>query len=53
MQLQNICLEMQSMKEDRIVQLEARKEVWCLKCKGQGHDKDHCLVLANDVAVGG
>lgn len=29
------------------------EEVWCLKCKSQGHDKDHCLVFANYVARGG
>ena len=24
-----------------------REEVWCIKCKGQGHDKDHYLVFTN------
>lgn len=39
--LQNICLEMQSLKQDRTVWEEAHEEIWCLKCKGQRHDKDH------------
>ena len=33
-QLQNLCLEMQSLKQDRAPWLEAREEVWCIKCKG-------------------
>jgi len=32
---------------------EGREEVWCINCKGQGHDKEHCLVFANYVVVGG
>ena len=32
--LQNLCLEMQSLKQDRTPQLEVREEVWCIKCKG-------------------
>lgn len=28
-------------------------EVWFLKCKGQGHDKDHFLVYQNYLVVGG
>lgn len=38
---------MQSLKQDRMVRLEVREEVWCVKCKGQGHDKDHCPVFTN------
>jgi len=49
-QLQNLCLEMQSLKHDRTTQPEVHKEVWCIKCKGQGHDKDHCPVFANYLA---
>ena len=52
-QLQNLCLGMQSLKQDRVPQPEAREEVWCIKCKGQGHDKDHYLVFANYLAGGG
>jgi len=28
------------------------EEVWCVKCKGRGHDKDQCLIFENYV-VGG
>lgn len=49
----NICLEMQSLKQDRTPRLEACEEIWCIKCKGQGHDKDNCLVFMNYLVGGG
>ena len=52
-QLKNLCLEMQILKQDRTVQLDVREEVWCMKCKSQGHDKDHCLIFINYLAGGG
>lgn len=53
MQLQNLCLEMQSLKQDRTPRPEACEEVWCIKSKGQRHDKDHCSVFANYLGGGG
>lgn len=44
---------MKSLKQDRTVQPKLRKEVWCLKCKSQGHDKDRCPVFANYMEGGG
>ncbi len=52
-QLKNLCLEMQSLKQDKTVRLEVCEEIWCLKCKGQGHEKDHCPVFANYIVGGG
>jgi len=52
-QLQNLCLEMQSFKKDRTPRPKVREEVWCTKCKGQGHKKDHCLVFMNYLVGGG
>lgn len=52
-QLQNLCLEMQSLKKEKEDRLEAHEEVWCLKCKIQGHDKDHFPVFANYITGGG
>ena len=52
-QLQNLCLEMESLKYDRASFQEVHEGVWCIKCKGQGHDKDHCLVFANYLERGG
>ena len=36
-----------------MVQPEVREEVWCLKCKSQGHDKDHCPIFVNYIVGGG
>ena len=44
---------MQSLKQDRMVRLEVHKEVWCVKCKSQGHDKDHCPIFTNYLTGGG
>ena len=52
-QLKNLCLEMQSLKRDRTAQPEVHEEVWCIKCKGRGHEKDHCSVFVNYLAGGG
>ena len=52
-ELQNLCLEFQSLKKNRVARPEVCEEVWCLKCKSQGHDKDHCPIFTNYVAGGG
>jgi len=44
---------MKNLKQDRTVRPKVHKEVWYLKCKGQGHDKDHCPVFVNYIAGGG
>ena len=44
---------MHSLKQDRTTRPEVHDEVWCIKCKGQGHDKDHCPVFANYLMGGG
>jgi len=53
MQLKNLCLEMQSLKQNRTTHLEAREEVWYIKCKGEGHDKDHCPAFTSYLAGAG
>ena len=52
-QLQNIFLEMKSLKQDKTIRLEVHEEICCLKCKCQGHDKDHCMVFVNYISGGG
>lgn len=52
-QLKNLCLEMQSLKQDKTTRPEMHDEVWSVRCKGQGHDKDHCPVFANYLVGGG
>jgi len=32
---------------------KVHEEVWCVKCKGQGHDKDHYLGFVNYLMGGG
>ena len=44
---------MQSLKQDMTAHLEVHEEVWCVKCKGQGHDNDHCPVFVNYLTWGG
>ena len=51
--LKNLYLEFQSLKKEKAAWLEVNEEVWCLKCKNQGHDKDHYLVFTNYMAGGG
>lgn len=29
------------------------EELWCIKCKCHGHDKDHCPVFVNYLVGGG
>jgi len=44
---------MQCLKQDKTAQPEVREEVWYVKCKGWGHDKDHCPIFTNYLAGGG
>lgn len=32
---------------------EVHKEVWCIKCKGEGHDKDHFLIFIKYITLWG
>lgn len=52
-QLQNLFLEMKSLKKDKTTRPEAHEEVWRIKCKGQVHDKHHYPVFMNYVSTGG
>jgi len=52
-QLQSLHLELQSLKKDKEAKQEMHAEVWCLKCKIQGHDKDHYPIFVNYTTRGG
>jgi len=41
------------LKQDKNTRPKAHEEIWCIKCKGQGHDKDHCPIFTNYLAGGG
>lgn len=43
-QLEILDMELQSLKTEKYAQTEVRAEVWSIKCKDKGHDKEHCLV---------
>lgn len=49
--LEILHLELQSFKKGKEAQLEVQAEVWCLKCKSHGHDKDHFPVLPGIVSM--
>lgn len=51
--IQNLCLETRRLKQLHALWIEAWEEVWCIKCKGQDHNKDHCPTFMNYVAGGG
>ena len=47
-QLANLTLQLQDIKKGK----EIREEVWCTKCRTEGHSKEHCLVYAEYLAAG-
>ena len=47
-QLVNITLELQSLKKGK----EVHEEVWCTRCRTEGHSKEHCLVFTEYLASG-
>ena len=40
-QLANLTLQLHDIKKGE----EVREEVWCTRCRTEGHSKDHCLVF--------
>ena len=47
-QLVNITLELQSLKKGK----EVREEIWCTRCRTEGHSKEQCPVVAQYLASG-
>ena len=47
-QLANLMLQMHEIKKGK----EIAQELWCIKCKGQGHTKDNCPVFVEYLASG-
>lgn len=52
-QLQSLRLEFQNLKKDKEAKPEVRAKVQCLKCKSQGHGKEHCPVFVKFITRGG
>jgi len=53
LQLESLHLELQSLKKEKETKPEVCAEIWCLKCKGHGHDKDHFPIYVNYIIGGG
>ena len=47
-QLANLTLQLQDIKKGK----EIREEVWCSKCRTEGHSREHCPVFAEYLASG-
>ena len=47
-ELANLMLQMHEIKKGK----EIAQELWCIKCKGQGHTKDNCPVFVEYLASG-
>ena len=47
-QLANLTLQLHEIKKGK----EVAQELWCTKCKGQGHTKDNCLVFVEYLSSG-
>ena len=47
-QLANPTLQLQDMRKGK----EVREEVWCTKCRTEGHFREHCPVFAEYMASG-
>ena len=47
-QLANLTLQLQDIKKGK----EIREEVWCTKCRTEGHSKEHCPVYAKYLVAG-
>lgn len=47
-QLANLTLQLQDIKKGK----QVRQEVWCTKCKTEGHSKEHCPVYVEYMVSG-
>ena len=45
-QLDNLTIQLQDIKKGK----EAQKDLWCTKCRTDGHTKDNCLTFMNYVS---
>ena len=46
--LANLMIQLQDIKKGK----ESQKDLWCTKCRTDGHTKDNCLTFMNYVASG-
>ena len=46
-------MELQDLNKGKEVNSETHSEVWCTKCKVEGHHKDQCPMFWDYIAAGG
>jgi hypothetical protein len=49
-QLNSLSLEVEDMKKDK--GKDKREDIWCVKCRSEGHDKEHCPLFHEYFASG-
>jgi hypothetical protein len=49
-QLTSLSLQVKDMKKDK--GKEKREDIWCIRCKSEGHDKEHCPLFHEYLASG-
>jgi hypothetical protein len=49
-QLTILSLQVEDLKKDK--GKEKREDIWCIKCKSKGHDKEHCPLFNEYLAFG-
>ena len=47
-QLVAMALELRDMKKGKVI----REEIWCTRCRTEGHDKEQCPVVRNYLNTG-
>jgi hypothetical protein len=49
-QLTSLSLKVEDMKKDK--GKEKREDIWCIKCKAEGHDKENCPLFNEYLSSG-
>jgi hypothetical protein len=49
-QLTSLSLQVEDMKKDK--GKEKREDIWCVRCRSKGHDKEHCPLFHEYLALG-
>jgi hypothetical protein len=49
-QLTSLSLEVEDMKKDK--GKDKREDIWCVRCRSEGHEKEHCPLLNEYLAFG-
>jgi hypothetical protein len=42
-QLTSLSLQVEDMKKDKGI--DKREDIWCVRCRSEGHDKEHCSLF--------